>query len=156
MFNYLQNYNRNHILVTMRIKIMALVSLMIIFGTIGACTTKAEPLTFPTATVRDVPSPAPVPWPNVTTYTEQTYKIEVNIDQQFAIGMFATIPAHFIESHNQSFINKVYDQMVEYQPSTPNMYGTQWFLFKATKAGNTEIIFQYPLEYTKLFKISIH
>ena len=111
---------------------------------------------FPPATVRDVPDPAPVPWHNITTYTEQTYQIEARDGEEFAIGMFATMSINFEESNDQNFIDKVDDKMVEYQPSTLSKYGTEWFLFKAINKGDTEIVFHYPLEYTKIFKISIH
>ena len=50
---------------------------------------------FPPVTVRDVPVPAPVPWHNITTYTEQTYQIEARDGEEFAIGMFATIVSAF-------------------------------------------------------------
>jgi len=111
---------------------------------------------FPPVTVRDVPVPAPVPWHNITTYTEQTYQIEAKDGEEFAIGMFATMSITFGESNDQNFIDKVDDKMVEYQPSTLSKYGTEWFLFKAINKGDTEIVFHYPLEYTKIFKISIH
>lgn len=111
---------------------------------------------FPPSTVRDVPSPAPVPWPDVKTYTEQTYEINISTGKEFAIGMFATMDFNFIESHDPGIINLMDDKMVEYHPGALNKFGTDWFLYKTTKAGSTEIIFQYPLEYTKIFKISIH
>ena len=111
---------------------------------------------FPPVTVRDVPVPAPMPWHNITTYTEQTYQIEARDGEEFAIGMFATMSINFEESNDQNFIDKVDDKMVEYQPSTLSKYGTEWFLFKAINKGDTEIVFHYPLEYTKIFKISIH
>ena len=111
---------------------------------------------FPPVTVRDVPAPAPVPWHNITTYTEQTYQIEAKAGEEFAIGMFATMEFNFGESNDQNLIDKLDDKMVEYQPSTFNEYGTEWFLFKAINKGDTEIVFHYPLEYTKIFKISIH
>jgi hypothetical protein len=111
---------------------------------------------FPPSTVHDVPSPAPAPWPDVKTYTEQTYKIEAKVGDEFAIGMFATMDFNFIESHDPSIINLLDDNMVEYHPGTLNKFGTDWFLYKATTTGSTDIIFQYPLEYTKIFKISIH
>jgi hypothetical protein len=110
---------------------------------------------FPPLTVRDVPASAPVPWHNMTTYTEQTYQIEAKDGEEFAIGMFATMSITFGESNDQNLIDKLDDKMVEYQPSTLNKYGTEWFLFKAINKGDTEIVFHYPLEYTKIFKISI-
>ena len=110
---------------------------------------------FPPVTVRDVPAPAPVPWHNITTYTEQTYQIKAKAGEEFAIGMFATMEFNFGESNDQNLIDKLDDKMVEYQPSTFNEYGTEWFLFKAINKGDTEIVFHYPLEYTKIFKISI-
>jgi hypothetical protein len=111
---------------------------------------------FPPFTTRNVPLPAPVPWSNIPTYTEQTYEIHAKVGEEFAIGMFATMQINFGESNDQSFINEEDDQMVPYQPSTLNMYGTEWFMFKAIKKGVIEMYFNYPLEYTKVFKISIN
>ncbi len=111
---------------------------------------------FPTTTVRDIPAPAPCPWPGVAVYTEQTYEIDVKAGDQFAIGMFASLDYGFNESHDGRFLAEVApDRMVKYQPTELNRYGTDWFLFKATKPGATDIIFRYPLEYTKDFKIVI-
>lgn len=115
----------------------------------------AEHMMFPPTTVRDVPTPASIPWRDVTAYTEGTYEINVNVDEEFAIGMFATMDFSFAESHDQNQVGLLDHQMVEYHASALNKYGTDWFLFKATKAGTTELVFQYPLEYTKLFKITI-
>jgi hypothetical protein len=112
-------------------------------------------LMFPPTLVRDVPTPAPAPWPRVTTYTEQTYDIEVNAGEEFAIGMFATMDFDFMESHDQNILDLVDNRMIEYRPTTLNKYGTDWFLYKAINKGKTGIVFQYPLEYTKLFFITI-
>jgi hypothetical protein len=111
---------------------------------------------FPPFTTRNVPLPAAVPWSNIPTYTEQTYEIHAKVGEEFAIGMFATMQINFGESNDQSFINEEDDQMVPYQHSSLNMYGTEWFMFKAIKKGVTEMYFNYPLEYTKVFKISIN
>jgi hypothetical protein len=97
-----------------------------------------------------------VPWSTIPTYTEQTYEIHAKVGEEFAIGMFATMQINFGESNDQSFVNEEDDQMVPYQPGTLNMYGTEWFMFKAIKKGVTEMYFNYPLEYTKVFKISIN
>lgn len=118
-------------------------------------TTAPDTTTFPTATVRDVPAPAPAPWSGVVTYTEQTYQIEAMVGEEFAIGMFANTPIHFMESNDPSFIKMEDDQMVEYWLKGLNKFGTEWFLFKAIKAGKTNILFQYPIEYTKLFIVVI-
>jgi hypothetical protein len=133
-------------------------SLGILTATAGCdnSTSKVEPLTFPPVTAIDVPEPAPIPWPNITAYTEETYKIDAKVDEEFAIGMFATTSQQFLKSYDQNYVNLISDQMVQYQPSTLNMYGTEWFLFKAIKKGNTEIVFQYPLEFTKIFKVTIN
>jgi len=131
--------------------------IVLVLSLLTACAdTGNEALTFPPVTVRDVPSPAPVPWPDIKTYTEQTYEIESKVGEEFAIGMFATTPAEFGEFHDIGFIERLGNEMVEYQPGALNEYGTEWFLFKAIKAGSTEIVFQYPLEYTKIFKVNIH
>jgi hypothetical protein len=123
---------------------------------VGCGNSTTEPAMFPPFTTRNVPLPTPVPWSNMPTYTEQTYEIHAKVGEEFAIGMFATMQINFGESNDQSFINEEDDQMVPYQPSTLNMYGTEWFMFKAIKKGVTEMYFNYPLEYTKVFKISIN
>jgi len=123
---------------------------------VGCGNSTTAPDMFPPFTTRNVPLPAPVPWTNIPTYTEQTYEIHAKVGEEFAIGMFATMQINFGESNDQSFINEEDDQMVPYQPSTLNMYGTEWFMFKAIKKGVTEMYFNYPLEYTKVFKISIN
>jgi hypothetical protein len=110
---------------------------------------------FPPTLVREVPEPAPAPWPDVATYTEDTYEIEVNAGDEFAIGMFATTNINFSELHDRNIIELVDSRTVEYSPGALNKYGTDWFLYKAVKAGKTEIVFQYPIEYTKIFSISV-
>ena len=109
---------------------------------------------FPLMTTVDVPTSAPVPWPDVMTYTEQTYQINVNLGQEFAIGMFANGPFGFWPNNvNTTFIYLLADQMVQYPPE-PNMYGTDWFLFAAIKTGETEINFNGG-SYTKSFMINV-
>ena len=130
--------------------------LVVLLVSVGCGNSTTEPVMFPPFTTRNVPLPAPVPWSNIPTYTEQTYEIHAKVDEEFAIGMFATMQINFGESNDQSFVNEEDDQMVPYQPGTLNMYGTEWFMFKATKKGVTEIYFNYPIEYTKVFKISIN
>lgn len=110
---------------------------------------------FPPVTACDVPPPAPVPWLNVTTYTEQTYQIEAKVGEEFAIGMYATVlPTQFDKSYDPNYVNLIADQVVYYQPSTTE--GTEWLLFIATKEGNTNMVLSYPLEFSKIFKISIN
>ena len=112
--------------------------------------------TFPTETaIEDVPPPAPVPWPNVATYTETTYQINARVGEEFAIGMYATIlPMQFTKSYDQNYISLIDDQVVDYLPVTTE--GTEWFLFEATREGTTDILFQYPLEFSKVFRIIIN
>ena len=130
--------------------------LVMLSVSVGCGHSTTAPYLFPPFTTRNVPLPAHVPWSNIPTYTEQTYEIHAKVGEEFAIGMFATMQINFGESNDQSFINEEDDQMVPYQPSTLNMYGTEWFMFKAIKKGVTEMYFNYPLEYTKVFKISIN
>ena len=107
-----------------------------------------------TSFVEVVPPPAPVPWPDVANYIAKTNQINVKVGEEFAIGMYASIlPAQFTKSFDQNYIGLIDDQVVDYLPVTTE--GTEWFLFKAIKPGTTEIVFQYPLEYTKTFKITI-
>ena len=144
----------------MKYRIRTIIGLMLLLVmlsvSVGCGNSTTEPAMFPPFTTRNVPLPTPVPWSNMPTYTEQTYEIHAKVGEEFAIGMFATMQINFGESNDQSFINEEDDQMVPYQPSTLNMYGTEWFMFKAIKKGVTEIYFNYPIEYTKVFKISIN
>lgn len=157
----------------MRLKVAVVILMVLLAQTLVACR-HTSGLNFPPQTTRNVIAPAPVPWPNVRTFTEQTYIIKVNVNEQFAIGMEATDNLKFTESNNGEYISKIDENMVAYSPNgttwteplpsgvtdippnTLTAYGTDWFLFKAIKSGTTEIVFQYPLEYTKLFKIIIH
>jgi hypothetical protein len=144
----------------MKYRIKTIIGLTLLLAmlsvSVGCGNSTTAPDMFPPFTTRNVPLPAPVPWTNIPTYTEQTYEIHAKVGEEFAIGMFATMQINFGESNDQSFINEEDDQMVPYQPSTLNMYGTEWFMFKAIKKGVTEMYFNYPLEYTKVFKISIN
>jgi hypothetical protein len=144
----------------MKYRIKTIIGLTLLLAmlsvSVGCGNSTTAPDMFPPFTTRNVPLPAPVPWSNIPTYTEQTYEIHAKVGEEFAIGMFATMQINFGESNDQSFINEEDDQMVPYQPSTLNMYGTEWFMFKAIKKGVTEMYFNYPLEYTKVFKISIN
>ena len=144
----------------MKYRIRTIIGLMLLLVmlsvSVGCGNSTTEPAMFPPFTTRNVPLPAPVPWSNIPTYTEQTYEIHAKVGEEFAIGMFATMQINFGESNDQSFINEEVDQMVPYEHSSLNMYGTEWFMFKAIKKGVTEMYFNYPLEYTKVFKISIN
>ena len=107
-----------------------------------------------TSFVEVVPPPAPVPWPDVANYIAKTNQINVKVGEEFAIGMYASIlPAQFTKSFDPNYIVLVDDQVVDYLPVITE--GTEWFLFKAINPGTIEIVFQYPLEYTKTFKITI-
>jgi hypothetical protein len=144
----------------MKYRIKTIIGLMLLpvmlTVSVGCGNSTTVPNMFPPFTTRNVPLPAPVPWSNIPTYTEQTYEIHVKVGEEFAIGMFATMQINFGESNDQSFINEEDDQMVPYPSGTLNMYGTEWFMFKAIKKGVTEMYFNYPLEYTKVFKIFIN
>ncbi len=112
--------------------------------------------TLMTVTTRDVPDPAPVPWENVPVYTEQTYEIEVMAGEEFAIGMLASLPpVTFTERYERDFLELVETSMVHYVPGDDYAKATDWYLFKAVKAGITELSFQYPMAYLKIFKIII-
>jgi hypothetical protein len=105
--------------------------------------------------VEVVPPPAPVPWPDIANYIATTSQINVKAGEEFAIGMYASVlPTQFTKSFDQNYVGLIDDQVVDYLPVTSE--GTEWFLFKAIKEGTTEIVFQYPLEYTKIFKIIIN
>jgi len=143
----------------MRYRITSIIELtlllVVLLVSAGCGNSTTAPYLFPPFTTRNVPLPAPVPWSNIPTYTEQTYEIHAKVGEEFAIGMFATMQINFRVSDNQSFTNEEDEQMVLYQSGTLSMYGTEWFMFKAIKKGVTEMYFYYPLEYTKVFEISI-
>ena len=108
-----------------------------------------------TSFVEAVPPPAPVPWPDIANYIAKTNQINVKAGEEFAIGMYASVlPTQFTKSFDQNYVALIDDQVVDYLPVTTE--GTEWFLFKAITEGTTEIVFQYPLEYTKTFKIIIN
>jgi hypothetical protein len=127
-------------------------------------TTSAAALVTPSGTVNTstqtsfvevVPPPAPVPWPDIANYIATTNQINIKAGEEFAIGMYASgLPALFSKSFDQNYIALIDDQVVDYLPVTTE--GTEWFLFKVIKEGTTDIVFQYPLEYTKTFKIVIN
>ncbi len=123
----------------------------------GACS-QPQGLVFPTHKTRNVPLPAPAPWMGAATYTEQTYKIDVKVGQKFAIGMHVTneyIAPSIIESHDINYMELIGSETVPYDAPVLNNYGTKWFLFKAIKAGKTEVNYSAPLEYFKVFSVSI-
>lgn len=128
-------------------------------ATISSASSQPQAPSFPTFKTRDVPPPALAPWAGVTTYTEQTYQINAEVGQNFAIGKFLTNGVNALatrESHDPKYIEFVDDETIPYDNATLNHYGTKWFLFKAIKAGKTEINFNAPLEYFKVFSISIN
>ena len=107
-----------------------------------------------TSFVEAVPPPAPVPWPDIANYIATTNQINIKVGEEFAIGMYASVlPTQFTKSFDQNYVALIDDQVVDYLPVTSE--GTEWFLFKAIQDGTTEIVFQYPLEYMKTFKIII-
>ncbi len=59
------------------------------------------------------------------------------------------------ESHDLNYIELIETEIVPYNPNTNNQYGTKWLLFKTLKTGTTEIVFNAPFEYWKIFKITI-
>ena len=123
----------------------AVLLIMSIVVTLPACTRTPE--IFPEFTARAVPSPAPSPWSGVATYTEETYRIEAKRGIEFAIAMHAeNIVIPFVESHDPQFLSLADNR---------TLGTTQWFLFKSLRSGKTEIHFAYPLEYRKVFSISI-
>ena len=125
----------------------------------GACSKSASSATASlttqsSTTTRTIPAPAPAPWSDATAYTEKTDQIKVQLGDEFAIGMFATSASNYAESNDNTVINLLANQMVQYQPGALNMYGTQWFLYSAIKTGATTISFSYPGGYTKSFAIT--
>ncbi len=85
-------------------------------------------------TTRPAPSPAPVPW-QVTTYTEENYKILTKVGQEFAIGIQSGKPGfHGSVSYDGNKISNVLSfvdrQVVSYGAEAPVGYGqitgTEW------------------------------
>ena len=111
---------------------------------------------------RQVPSPAPVPWQGITAYDEKTYRIEAKAGQDFAIGILISVPQLLgkLSYDEQSFLTLVERQVVACVTEPPSgdygqCYGTEWFLFKAIRAGKVNLRFDYPIGYVKLYEISI-
>jgi hypothetical protein len=131
--------------------LFALASLFVI-----GCSKTEGVIGWPPVKTRDVPAPAPLNLPNVATYTEQTYQIDVAVGQEFAIGMFEGMAGDLAnDSHDSEYIELLGYTTVLYDPPSLNHYGTQWFLYKALKGGKTEILFRAPIEYNKVFSINI-
>ena len=64
------------------------------------------------------------------------------------------LPITFELTSDQNYVSLISDQVVDYQSSATD--GTEWFLFKTVKKGNTLLYFNYPIEYSKVFKITIN
>ena len=143
----------------MRFRIIALFSciFMLISLSVIGCSKPEGILGWPPVKTRDVPAPAPLNLPNVATYTEQTYQIDVVVGQEFAIGMFEGMAGNLAQDYSRDtkYTESLGYTTVAYESPTFNHYGTQWFLYKALKTGKTDIIFTAPLQYYKVFSINI-
>jgi hypothetical protein len=139
----------------MRLKSVVLLSCLclLVLPLAGGCKKEQQPLGWPPVKTRDVPAPAPLNMPNVATFTEQTYEIDVVVGQEFAIGIFEGNASDYLR--DPKYTESLGNTMILYDSPTPNHYGTQWFIYKALKAGTTEITFNAPLEYYKVFRINI-
>jgi hypothetical protein len=121
------------------------------------CSKQQEIPGWPPLKTANAPAPAPLNLPNVATYTEQTYQIDVLVGQEFAIGMFELIPGVLADdSYDSNYLESLGYATVPYDTPTLNHYGTQWFRYIALRNGKTEILFSEPLEYHKVFSISIN
>jgi hypothetical protein len=98
-----------------------------------------QPLGWPPVKTRDVPAPAPLNLPDVATFTEQTYEIDVVVGQEFAIGMFESTGGGLARDYlrDTKYTESLGYTEILYDPPIPNHYGTQWFLCSYVKVDST-------------------
>ncbi len=134
---------------TIKIRIATAGIIFALLIAVSAC--GKQPEMFPPITARSVPSPGPSPWSGVATYAEDTYRIEVKTGSEFAIAMLGTVPdIRFSASYDDRFVSLADNRTAGASRTT------EWFLFKAIRSGKTEIYFSYPIEYRKVFSITIN
>lgn len=86
------------------------------------------------------------PWSGVKICTATTQTIKVKIGEEFAFGFdtFAAGGLSWNEQHDDSMVSMEDKEEVSVKPEYPSNQNT-WFLFKALKAGNTQITFTYSM-----------
>lgn len=104
----------------------------------------------------------PPPWTSVNYYFDANKTIIAKVGEEFAIG-FDTLLAlggYWEETHDEEMLATMDRELVMYEPAPLTRRGTTWFLFKALKAGETQITFKYyeprgELRDQKVFNIEI-
>ena len=104
----------------------------------------------------------------VKTYNDSGQTINIGINQQFAIalGSNPTTGYSWQVSHNEDMLELVkseYEMSKEAEQGVVGAGGTEFFWFKALKAGKTEITLVYkrpweepsPQDITKVFTVNI-
>jgi len=102
----------------------------------------------------------PPPWPNVSYYFDANKTIIAKVGEEFTIGFdtLVRVGGCWQESHDDKTVSCV-DRTVVCFPPAFNP-ATTWYLFKALKAGETQITFKYyepagELRDQKVFYIEI-
>jgi predicted secreted protein len=101
------------------------------------------------------------PYPNVPVYADTSQTIQIKVGDELAFGFDTFTPGGLTwnENHDDTRLSLVDEEGISLQPNYPSNDNT-WFLFKALKAGQTQITFTYsgaggPTNEQKVFKINI-
>jgi hypothetical protein len=103
------------------------------------------------------------PYPNIKVYQNQDQTIYVKIGDEFAFGFDTFTPGgqSWNEKHDDEMLSLLDKEAILRKPEYPSNSNT-WFLFKALKAGKTQITFTYsfmggesPVYDEKMFSIEI-
>lgn len=109
--------------------------------------------------ITQMPQP---PWPDVSVYNDTAQTIEVKVGEEFAFGFdtFAPGGLGWYEKHDDKMLSLLDKEGILLKPEYPSNENI-WFLFKALKAGKTQITFTYshgegsPMNDQKVFNIDI-
>lgn len=104
----------------------------------------------------------PPPWDNVSYYFDANKTIIAKAGEELAIGFdtMSALGGYWQETHDEEMLATVDRELVMREPAGLTRRGTTWFLFKALKAGETQITFKYyeprgELRDQKVFNIEI-
>lgn len=95
----------------------------------------------------------PPEWPKVNVYTRNNSVIYTRVNKEFVIGLKGANPRlqrDWFPTIDQNMITQVDDSLLDaygrpFDPQAPHR-STHWYLFKALKPGETEILFHEGVE----------
>lgn len=90
----------------------------------------------------------PPEWPKVNVYTHNNSVIYTRVNEEFVIGLKGANPRtslDWVSTVDRNMIALVDDQLPGFDPQAPRS-ATHWYLFKALKSGETEILFHGGFE----------